>query len=75
MTKSRVIIKSVIVAAHVTRPSGSERDLAIETVMRLFGGMSTSRLNRTSASAVEFATKAKPAAATVPRITHHRNDG
>jgi len=38
--------QSVIVAAHVTRPSGSEQDLAIETVMRLFGGMSTSRLNR-----------------------------
>ena len=38
--------QSVIVAAHVSRPGGDEQDFALETVMRLFGGMSTSRLNR-----------------------------
>jgi zinc protease len=38
--------QSVIVAAHLSRPGGQPEDLAIETVMRNFGGMSTSRLNR-----------------------------
>ena len=38
--------QSVIVAAHVTDRTGMPEDLAIETVMRNFGGMSTSRLNR-----------------------------
>lgn len=38
--------QSVIVAAHVTEPGGLPEDLAIETVMRNFGGIATSRLNR-----------------------------
>jgi zinc protease len=38
--------QSVIVAAHVTERGGLPQDLAMETVMRNFGGMSTSRLNR-----------------------------
>ncbi|HXW05944.1 MAG TPA: pitrilysin family protein [Vicinamibacterales bacterium] len=38
--------QSVIVAAHVSERGGVAEDLAIETVMRNFGGMSTSRLNR-----------------------------
>ena len=38
--------QSVIVAAHLSRPGGEPEDLAMETVMQLFGGMSTSRLNR-----------------------------
>lgn len=38
--------QSVIVAAHLTHPGGHVQDLAIDTVMRLFGGMATSRLNR-----------------------------
>lgn len=38
--------QSVIVAAHVSHPAGHERDLAREVLMRGFGGMSTSRLNR-----------------------------
>lgn len=38
--------QSVIVAAHVTERAGRPQDLAVETVMRNFGGMSTSRLNR-----------------------------
>ncbi len=38
--------QSVIVAAHLSQPGGQPEDLAIETVMRNFGGMSTSRLNR-----------------------------
>ena len=38
--------QSVIVAAHVSEPGGQAEDLAIETVMRNFGGMATSRLNR-----------------------------
>ena len=38
--------QSVIVAAHLSEEGGQEEDLAMETVMRLFGGMSTSRLNR-----------------------------
>jgi zinc protease len=38
--------QSVIVAAHVTERGGQPQDLAMETVMRNFGGMSTSRLNR-----------------------------
>ncbi|MFQ5350148.1 MAG: M16 family metallopeptidase, partial [Thermoanaerobaculia bacterium] len=38
--------QSVIVAGHLSRPGGRPEDLAMEAVMRLFGGMSTSRLNR-----------------------------
>jgi zinc protease len=38
--------QSVIVAAHVSAPGGLAEDLAIETVLRNFGGMATSRLNR-----------------------------
>jgi zinc protease len=38
--------QSVIVAAHVSERGGLPQDLAMETVMRNFGGMSTSRLNR-----------------------------
>ncbi|MGH9869815.1 MAG: M16 family metallopeptidase [Candidatus Polarisedimenticolia bacterium] len=38
--------QSVIAAAHVSERGGAPDDLAIETVMRLFGGMATSRLNR-----------------------------
>jgi zinc protease len=38
--------QSVIVAAHISEPGGQAEDLAIETVMRNFGGMATSRLNR-----------------------------
>jgi len=38
--------QSVIVAAHVTERGGLPQDLAIETVLRNFGGMATSRLNR-----------------------------
>ena len=38
--------QSVIVAAHVSEPGGEAEDLAIETVMRNFGGIATSRLNR-----------------------------
>ncbi len=38
--------QSVIVAAHVSERGGQPEDLAMETVQRLFGGMSTSRLNR-----------------------------
>ncbi len=38
--------QSVIVAAHVAVPGGSADDIAIETFMCNFGGMSTSRLNR-----------------------------
>ena len=38
--------QSVIVAAHVSETGGQAEDLAIETVMRNFGGMATSRLNR-----------------------------
>jgi zinc protease len=38
--------QSVIVATHVTLAGGQSDDLAIETVMRNFGGMATSRLNR-----------------------------
>jgi zinc protease len=38
--------QSVIVAAHVSEPGGHAEDLAIETVMRNFGGIATSRLNR-----------------------------
>jgi len=38
--------QSVIVAAHVSERGGLPEDLAIETVLRNFGGMSTSRLNR-----------------------------
>lgn len=38
--------QSVIVAAHLSEPGGRAEDLAIETVMRNFGGIATSRLNR-----------------------------
>ena len=38
--------QSVIVAAHVTEKGGAAQDLAIETVVRNFGGIATSRLNR-----------------------------
>jgi zinc protease len=38
--------QSVIVAAHVSEKGGLPEDLAIETVIRNFGGISTSRLNR-----------------------------
>jgi zinc protease len=38
--------QSVIIAAHVSEPGGRDDDLAIETVVRNFGGMATSRLNR-----------------------------
>lgn len=38
--------QSVIVAAHVSETGGRPEDLAIETVMRNFGGIATSRLNR-----------------------------
>lgn len=38
--------QSVIVAAHVSEAGGRPEDLAIETVMRNFGGIATSRLNR-----------------------------
>jgi zinc protease len=38
--------QSVIVSAHVSESGGQAEDLAIETVMRNFGGMATSRLNR-----------------------------
>ena len=38
--------QSVIVASHVSEPGGLAEDLAIETVNRNFGRMSTSRLNR-----------------------------
>jgi zinc protease len=34
------------VAAHVSEPGGHADDLAIEAVMRNFGGLATSRLNR-----------------------------
>jgi zinc protease len=38
--------QSVIVAAHVSEAGGLPEDLAVETVLRNFGGMATSRLNR-----------------------------
>ncbi len=38
--------QSVIVATHVSEPGGIAEDLAVETVMRNFGGIATSRLNR-----------------------------
>jgi zinc protease len=38
--------QTVIAAAHLAPPSGQPEDLALETVMRNFGGMATSRLNR-----------------------------
>lgn len=38
--------QSVIVAAHVSNPLGQPDDLAIENVIRGFGGMATSRLMR-----------------------------
>jgi zinc protease len=38
--------QSVVVAAHVSEAGGAAEDLAIDTVMRNFGGMATSRLNR-----------------------------
>ncbi|MFY2762850.1 M16 family metallopeptidase [Arenimonas sp. MALMAid1274] len=38
--------QTVIMAAHLAPPSNQPDDLALETVMRNFGGMATSRLNR-----------------------------
>lgn len=38
--------QSVIVAAHVAKKGGTDADVALDTVMRNFGGMATSRLNR-----------------------------
>ena len=38
--------QTVIVAAQLASPSGQADDLALETVMRNFGGMATARLNR-----------------------------
>ncbi len=38
--------QSVIVATHVTDRGGVADDVAVETVIRNFGGMATSRLNR-----------------------------
>src|SRR5688572_27289334 len=38
--------QSVIVAAHVSESGGLADDIAIDTAMRNFGGMATSRLNR-----------------------------
>ena len=38
--------QSVIMAGHVTERGGAPADLAIDTVMRNFGGIATSRLNR-----------------------------
>jgi zinc protease len=38
--------QSVIIAAHVADRGGAADDLAVETVLRNFGGMATSRLNR-----------------------------
>jgi zinc protease len=38
--------QTVIVAAHTTTPSGQSDDLALDVVMRNFGGIATSRLMR-----------------------------
>ncbi len=38
--------QSVIVAAHASELGGAAEDFAMETVLRNFGGMATSRLNR-----------------------------
>jgi zinc protease len=38
--------QSVIIAAHLATAGPAAEDLALETVMRNFGGMATSRLNR-----------------------------
>lgn len=38
--------QSVIAATHLSRRGGDEMDLAVETLMRNFGGMATSRMNR-----------------------------
>ncbi|HEX7316219.1 MAG TPA: pitrilysin family protein [Pyrinomonadaceae bacterium] len=38
--------QSTIVAAHLSEPGGQAEEQAIETVLRNFGGMATSRLNR-----------------------------
>ena len=38
--------QSMICAALLSEPTGTPQDLAIATVMRAFGGMATSRLNR-----------------------------
>ena len=38
--------QSVIAAVHVSETGGQPEDLALETTMRNFGGMATSRLNR-----------------------------
>jgi zinc protease len=39
-------LQSMIVAAHITESNGQPEEIAIETIMRNFGGMATSRLNR-----------------------------
>jgi zinc protease len=38
--------QSLIMAAHLSEPGGQPEDIAVETVLRNFGGMATSRLNR-----------------------------
>jgi zinc protease len=38
--------QSTIIAAHLSEPGGQTEEQAIETAMRNFGGMATSRLNR-----------------------------
>jgi zinc protease len=38
--------QSTIIAAHLSEPGGQAGEHAVETVMRNFGGMATSRLNR-----------------------------
>ncbi|HEX8337435.1 MAG TPA: pitrilysin family protein, partial [Pyrinomonadaceae bacterium] len=38
--------QSTIVAAHLSEPGGQAEEHAVETVLRNFGGMATSRLNR-----------------------------
>jgi zinc protease len=38
--------QSMIVAAHISEANGQPEEIAIETVMRNFGGIATSRLNR-----------------------------
>lgn len=38
--------QSVIIAAHLASPGGQPDDIALDTVLRNFGGIATSRLNR-----------------------------
>ena len=38
--------QSTIIAAHLSEPGGQAEEQAVETVLRNFGGMATSRLNR-----------------------------